>query len=95
MSIIITNGKIITCNEILTGYSIYVKDKKISKILRSKDIKKIKDPNLKKINAGNRYISPGLIDVHIQGFKGYDVWDNKKDSISKMSHSILFSGTTS
>ncbi len=46
------------------------------------------------IDADGAYISPGLIDVHIHGFKGIDVSDNDPEGIRLMAHHLLENGVT-
>lgn len=46
------------------------------------------------IDAGGAYVSPGLIDVHIHGYKGIDVSDDDPDAIRRMAHHLLANGVT-
>lgn len=46
------------------------------------------------IDARGLYVSPGLIDVHIHGYKGVDVSDDDPDGVRKMAHDLLANGVT-
>ena len=46
------------------------------------------------IDADGAYVSPGLIDVHIHGYKGIDVSDDDPDGIRTMAHDLLENGVT-
>lgn len=46
-------------------------------------------------NQEAMYIVPGFIDQHIHGSNGYDVMDNKMESINEMSKALPAEGTTS
>lgn len=46
------------------------------------------------IDAQSCCISPGLIDVHIHGYKGTDVSDDDPDGVRKMAHELLANGVT-
>lgn len=59
---LIRNGKIITENEILTGYDLIIKDDLIAEIKKDKEIKKHDFKEI--IDAKGGFIAPGFIDVH-------------------------------
>ena len=46
------------------------------------------------IDADGLYVSPGLIDVHIHGYKGIDVSDDDPTGIRQMAHDLLANGVT-
>lgn len=46
------------------------------------------------IDAEGAYVSPGLIDVHIHGYKGIDVSDDDPEAIRRMAHHLLENGVT-
>lgn len=58
---LLTNGKIITEDKILDGYSLLIQDNIIKKIDKDENFN---DYNVKKINVNGSYISPGFVDVH-------------------------------
>ena len=59
---IITNGKIVTENSILTGYDLILKGDKIKSIVQSGELNLPNDYEI--IDACGGYISPGFIDIH-------------------------------
>ena len=60
--LLLFNGLIVTENEILENHSIVIKDGIISSILLNDKI--INPHNFEIINCDNKYILPGLIDIH-------------------------------
>lgn len=46
------------------------------------------------LDAGGRYVSPGLIDVHIHGYQGQDVSDASADGIRSMAKALVQNGVT-
>lgn len=82
------NGKIILKNQILEN-KVLVFDEKIIDIADSV-------PNdCEVIDADGKYISPGLIDIHIHGNMGKDTMDSTDESIETISKSIMRHGVTS
>ncbi|HFL3523279.1 TPA: N-acetylglucosamine-6-phosphate deacetylase [Clostridioides difficile] len=82
------NGKIILKNQILEN-KVLVFDEKIIDIVDSVP----KDCEV--IDADGKYISPGLIDIHIHGNMGKDTMDSTDESIETISKSIMRHGVTS
>ncbi|HBF2735723.1 TPA: N-acetylglucosamine-6-phosphate deacetylase [Clostridioides difficile] len=82
------NGKIILKNQILEN-KVLVFDEKIIDIADSVP----KDCEV--IDADGKYISPGLIDIHIHGNMGKDTMDSTDESIETISKSIMIHGVTS
>ena len=72
------NGKIILKNQILEN-KVLVFDEKIIDIADSVT----KDCEV--IDADGKYISPGLIDIHIHGNMGKDTMDSTDESIETIS----------
>ena len=54
-------GKIVTPTEVLIGYSLYIENGYIVEISKTGTSKKVAD---KVINAHERYVMPGFIDIH-------------------------------
>jgi len=48
----------------------------------------------RRIDAVGRYIAPGFIDLHAQGFRGYDLWDPADDGFLNATRQMASSGTT-
>lgn len=46
------------------------------------------------IDAQGRYVSPGLVDVHIHGYQGADTCDADPDGVRRMARGILENGVT-
>lgn len=47
------------------------------------------------IDAGGRYVAPGLMDVHIHGYLGADASDGDADGLRRMAKGVLANGVTS
>lgn len=47
------------------------------------------------IDAGGRYVAPGLVDVHIHGYLGADASDGDADGLRRMAKGVLANGVTS
>lgn len=71
MMIKIKNGKIITAQEILTGYNLYIKDGVIAEITPED----LSINEAREIDAGGNYVSPGFVDTHTHGAGGADFLD--------------------
>ncbi|MGX9755231.1 N-acetylglucosamine-6-phosphate deacetylase [Clostridioides difficile] len=82
------NGKIILKNQILEN-KVLVFDEKIIDI--ADEIPK----DCEIIDVDGKYISPGLIDIHIHGNMGKDTMDSTDESIETISKSIMRHGVTS
>lgn len=87
----IINGRIILPNQILDGMAI-IFDKKIVDIIDVKKLDKYKD--LEIIDVDGKFVSPGLIDVHIHGFQGDDASDGDLEGIRRISNALLENGVT-
>lgn len=88
----IINGRIILPNQIVDGMAILFDDTIID-IIDKDDVANYVD--LEIIDAENKFVSPGLIDIHMHGYLGEDVSDGKEDGIRLMSEEILKNGVTS
>ncbi|MGO1042332.1 N-acetylglucosamine-6-phosphate deacetylase [Clostridioides difficile] len=82
------NGKIVLKNQILEN-KVLVFDEKIIDI--ADEIPK----DCEVIDVDGKYISPGLIDIHIHGNMGKDTMDSTDESIETISKSIMRHGVTS
>ncbi|WP_291566400.1 N-acetylglucosamine-6-phosphate deacetylase [Clostridium sp. UBA2485] len=85
----ITNGKIILKDRVLQGKSI-IYDEKIIQIVENNVLSK----DIETIDAEGNYISPGFIDIHIHGSKGFDVMDGSIEGIEAISKSLCNHGVT-
>ncbi len=86
----ILGGRIVTATEVLTGAAL-VFDSQIRGIVPAGDVPK--DAEI--IDAGGRYVLPGLVDMHIHGYLGEDASDGSYAGIQKMAEGIAKNGVTS
>ena len=84
----IINGKLILKNEILEN-KIIIFDEKII------DITNEIPGNCEVIDAKGKYVSPGLIDIHIHGNMGKDTMEGTDEAIDTIAKSIMRHGVTS
>ncbi|MCZ6677282.1 MAG: N-acetylglucosamine-6-phosphate deacetylase [Candidatus Poribacteria bacterium] len=88
--LLITNGKIITPNEILDGHSLLVEDQIIAEIASGN----MRVEDCETIDAHGFYVSPGFIDLHIHGGKGSDVMDATPEDLLTITRFHAKGGTT-
>lgn len=83
----VINGKIVLEESIVEGKVLLFDDKIIG----------IADeaPDCELIDAKGGYVTPGLIDVHIHGYLGYDCTDGELDGLTRMAEGIAGNGVTS
>lgn len=86
----IINGKVILPDRVADNLAV-VFDSKIQKLA---DINDIDVSEYEVIDAGGKYVSPGLVDMHIHGFLGADVSDGDVDGIRLMAEGIIKNGVT-
>ncbi len=86
----IINGKLILKDKIALGMAV-VFDEKIVEITDEKNIDRSK---YEIIDAEGKYISPGLIDMHIHGYLGADSSDGSEEGIITMAEGIIKNGVT-
>jgi len=90
-SLLLKNCKLYTSLEDNNSLlNILIENKKILKISKN-----ISAPAQNYINAAGRIITPGLIDVHIQGAGGADILDSTEDALKKIASTCARFGTTS
>ena len=86
----IINGKILLKDKVAEGMAI-IFGETIEKIVDAKDVN-LSDYEV--IDAGGKYVSPGLVDMHIHGYLGADVSDGDADGVRKMAEGIIKNGVT-
>lgn len=86
----IINGKVLLKDRIAEDLAI-IFDKKIEKIIPCENVN-LSDYEI--IDANGKFVSPGLVDMHIHGYLGADVSDGDKDGIIKMAEGIIKNGVT-
>lgn len=86
----IINGKVLLRDRMAEGLAILF-DEKIEKLVPAKDIH-LSDYEV--IDAGGKYVSPGLVDMHLHGYLGADVSDGDAEGIKTMAEGIIKNGVT-
>src|SRR3954454_3365909 len=87
----IYNGKIITPSKIFLNGSILINNNKIVEVSEGN----IEAPNALQMDAKEKYIAPGFIDIHVHGGGGYDFMDATETAFLKASELHVKYGTTS
>lgn len=85
----IVNGIIVTEHEELTGKALLFDDTIIG-IVDENQVQ-----GAQPIDAGGRYVCPGLVDVHVHGYWGEDVSDGSEEGVRSMARGMLENGVTS
>ena len=86
----IINGKVLLRDRMAEGLAILFEEK-IEKLVPVKDLN-LSDYEV--IDAGGKYVSPGLVDMHIHGYLGADVSDGEIAGIKTMAEGIIKNGVT-
>jgi N-acetylglucosamine-6-phosphate deacetylase len=87
----IYNGKIITPYKIISNGSILISGNKILEVSEGN----IEAPHAQQIDADEKYIAPGFIDIHVHGGGGYDFMDATEAAFLKAAELHVQYGTTS
>lgn len=87
--LLIKNAKVIADEKIIKS-DILIKD---DKIIDTAFIGEIPE-GCQVINAENKYVSAGFIDIHLHGGGGYDFMDCTREAFCKISETHLLNGTT-
>ncbi|MGH4120505.1 N-acetylglucosamine-6-phosphate deacetylase [Clostridium sp.] len=90
---IIINGKILINNDVVYGKSLLF-DEKIIEFVEAEDLKKSLLKCDEIIDAGENFVSPGFIDMHVHGSGGYDVMDGTKEALNVISSFLAQNGVT-
>ena len=91
--LIIKNGTLITPEQEIADGIVIVQNEKIIEVGKRGEIKE--PGNAEIIDAKNGYISPGLIDIHVNGANGADVSKVDSDTFSTMGNFFAKYGVTS
>lgn len=86
----IVGGKVILKDSVRDDLVILF-DEKIKKIAKKDEVDLT---GCEIIDAGGKYVSPGLVDMHIHGYLGADVSDGDEEGIKKMAEGIIKNGVT-
>lgn len=89
---IILNGTIITPFQILKGKVIYIKNGKIIAIEKKENI--TAPIKTEVIDAGDGFVVPGFIDIHVHGGGGSDIMDGKYEAVKQVAATHSRFGTT-
>lgn len=84
------NGIIILPEQLLSAAGIWIKDGRIVSIGKLSAI----PADIKRMDAGGRYISPGFIDLHIHGGGGFDFMDGTAEAFQAIAAAHARFGTT-
>lgn len=87
----IVNGRLILADKTVEGMAIAF-DEKIEKIA---PVGELDLSEYEVIDAGGKYVSPGLVDIHIHGYLGEDVSDGTVEGLVTMAKGIAENGVTS
>ncbi|MDR0393573.1 MAG: N-acetylglucosamine-6-phosphate deacetylase [Tannerella sp.] len=90
--LIIKNGKVIFPDRTEENLSILCENGKIIEILKSEDT--ALDGNETVIDAGNKYVAPGFIDIHTHGGGGHDFMDGTVEAYLGAAETHAKHGTT-
>ncbi len=86
----IVNGRIILPDRILDGFALLHRGGVIEGILPCDML----PAEAVRLDAEGGYVAPGLIDLHIHGYLGYDVCDGEEASIRKIAEGLVANGVT-
>jgi len=96
--LVITNGTIITPVRVVPGASVIIEDGQISHVISRHSLMPHEiatNGGMTVINAENRYVCPGFIDMHVHGGGGADLMDCTPDAVLTMARTHAEGGTTS
>jgi len=93
--IIIINGTIITPFHLVSGKAIIIKKGKIIEIVNKEELKTATLTGVEAIEAKDKFVVPGYIDIHVHGGGGSDVMDGDYESINQIAIAHSHFGTTS
>lgn len=93
--IIIINGTIITPFRLLSGKAIIVEKGRIREIVNKEELSSATLTEAEIIEAQDKFVVPGYIDIHIHGGGDSDVMDGNYEAINQISITHSHFGTTS
>ena len=87
----LVNGRVILPQEVVTGQAVVVQGDKITGLVSVDSL----DPAIEKIDVGGRFISPGLIDIHIHGAVGHTFNEPTSEAFGTITAETAGRGITS
>jgi N-acetylglucosamine-6-phosphate deacetylase len=88
--IAITNGRVVFPDRVEEGMAVLVESGRISGIAGPDDVPADADM----IDAGGRYVTPGLVDIHIHGAQGVTFNDGTREAIATIAEACGKRGVT-
>jgi N-acetylglucosamine-6-phosphate deacetylase len=88
--VICITGRIILPGRVLEQGSVCVEGSRITKVSRSRRVPR----GARHIDAGQAYVSPGFVDIHLHGGAGADYMDGDPDAVRQVNRAHLRHGTT-
>lgn len=85
----ICNGRLVLPDQVLEGMAVVFEDT-ISAIVPEGEV----PADVRRIDAGGRYVLPGLVDIHIHGSGGCDTMDGTREALDTISRTIARNGVT-
>ena len=83
----ITNARIVLLDRVIENGTIEIENERIIGIREGVE----KDSD---IDAGEKYLAPGIVDLHTHGSGGFDFMDGEESDIHGAAHSLAMFGTT-
>jgi N-acetylglucosamine-6-phosphate deacetylase len=90
--LILQNGSVVSGEEILTGYSVAVRNGTIEEVFPYRPYTPEEGDNI--LDCSGQFICPGFIDLHNQGGGGYSVTDGTEEGVYGMARAHAAHGTT-
>lgn len=87
----LVNGRIILPREIVTGMALLIEGPKIIGLYKLSEI----ESRFEEVDVGNRYLSPGLIDIHIHGAKSHSFNEANSEAFEAITMETIKHGVTS
>lgn len=85
------NGRVILPDEIVAGKAVVVEGRKIAGIVEAGAL----GTEIEKIDVGDRYIAPGLIDIHTHGALGHTFNESTAEAFATITEEQVQRGVTS
>jgi len=92
--LIIINGTIITPFQLINGKAIIIEKGKILEIKNEDEINNLMLNGTEVIEAKNKFVVPGFINIHVHGGGGSDVMDGNYEAIKQIAITHSHFGTT-